>query len=255
MRAEKLTKYLTKRKNQGTVILCFKILLDEVILNGSASTLLKSEINYRFDSVHKNYGVGTFRSDYLLRQSSKGESNAIGVQADNTTFFINPDFISGLSTEELEGISHEIEKHFADILDKRKVFFDEIRSYLDSSLKVRRTFLIEMLTKRETDKIYSNDGGVDFASQQAIYQVTTSLTSKKFEEDLQKAPLKKRIFVYKKITPSFDDNQFNDDLILDYISIDDLIEHLDYLFKKKPEQNSRSIIHELIFEFEREYHL
>ena len=58
-----LKKYIEKRIKQGTVILCFKILLDNLILNGRKSTMTKSEINKIFDDQHKNFGVGTFRSD------------------------------------------------------------------------------------------------------------------------------------------------------------------------------------------------
>lgn len=284
MKNEKLTKYLAKRKNQGTVILCFKILLDNLAIHGPSATMLKNEINIAFDNVHKKYGIGTFRSDYLLRQSSKSDYNAIGVKSDNKTFYINASFVQGLSVDELKKISSEIEEHFNTIASKRKAFFEEINSYLSSSLEEIKQFIIHMLTERETDKkgqsfevtsfailkafykirgfelnrfstVYSNDGGVDFASQIAIYQVTTRLNLKKFEDDIQKAPLKKRIFVYKSIAPSFDINNFNDDLVLDYISTEDLLDHLEYLFKKKPEQNAKYIINEIIFEFEREYYL
>jgi len=284
MRSTKLTKYLAKRKNQGTVILCFKILLDNIIENGMDSTMLKSEIHSEFDKQHKNYGIGTFRSDYLLRQSASSELNAIGVKSDNTTFFINDDFIDGIETIDLKKISDEIKNHFSEIIGKQIAFFEEIKSNLNKSLESRKLFIQEMLTKRETDKkgqsfevtsfailktfykirgfelnrfstVYSNDGGVDFASQTAVYQVTTSLSPKKFEEDLQKAPLKQRIFVYKTATSAFDPSSFEEDLVLDHISSDDLLDHLDYLFKKKPEQNSQMIINEIITEFEREYYI
>lgn len=284
MKNAKLTKYLAKRKNQGTVILCFKILVDNIIENGVGSKLLKSKINSEFDRQHRNYGIGTFRSDYLLRQSASSNSNAIGVDADNTTFFINTDFISGLSVSDLQDVSNEIEEHFSKIIGKQIAFFEEIKSFLNEDLDKRKHFIKEMLTTRETDKkgqsfevtsfailktfykirgfelnrfstVYSNDGGVDFASQSAVYQVTTSLSPKKFEEDLQKAPLKQRIFIYKNATSAFDSKSFDDDLVLDHLSSEDLIDHLDYLFKKKPERNSKMIIKEIITEFEREYYM
>jgi hypothetical protein len=246
--------------------------------------MLKSEIHAEFDRQHRNYGIGTFRSDYLLRQSASSELNAIGVKTDNTTFFINSDFINGLDLNELKKVSNEIKEHFEKIIGKQIAFFKEIKSYLKESLEEKKLFIQKMLIERETDKkgqsfevtsfailktfykirgfelnrfstVYSNDGGVDFASQSAVYQVTTSLSPKKFEEDLQKAPLKQRIFVYKTATSAFDPISFEDDLVLDYISSEDLMEHLDYLFKKKPEQNSKMIINEIITEFEREYYL
>ena len=281
---KKLDKYLSKRRNQGTVILCFKILVDNVIENGFDATMLKSEIHSKFDEQHKDYGIGTFRSDYLLRQSASNDLNAIGVRSDNKTFYINPEFIEGLSIKELQRISTDITEHYNAIIGKQRAFFEEIKSYLEKGIEKRKQFIIEMLSNRETDKkgqsfevtsfailktfykirgfslnrfstVYSNDGGVDFASQIAVYQVTTSLSPKKFEEDLAKAPLKQRVFVYKTATSAFDPKSFDDELVLDHISLDDLIEHLEYLLKKKPEQNSTMIIKEIISEFEREYYL
>ena len=102
--------------------------------------------------------------------------------------------------------------------------------------------------------MYSNDGGIDFASQIAVYQVTTSLSNKKFDEDLDKAPLKKRIFVYKKKVSGFDDSKFDNDLVLDHVSGDDLKTHLNYLLDKKPLKNSLLILDIIKSEFEREYY-
>lgn len=284
MRNAKLIKYLARRKNQGTVILCFKILIDDLIENGEGSTMLKSQINSEFDRQHRKYGIGTFRSDYLLRQSASNTLNAIGVQPDNTTFFINSDYIAGLDVGGLQEISNEIEERFGKVIGKQKALFEEFESYLNQDLNSRKQFIKEMLTERETDKkgqafevtsfailktfykirgfelnrfstVYSNDGGIDFTSQMAVYQVTTVLSPKKFEEDLQKAPLKKRIFVYKSATSSFETKSFEDNLVLDYISSEDLMDHLDYLFTKKPEQNSKMIIKVIIGEFQREYYM
>lgn len=280
----KLKTYLEKRQNQGTVILCFKILIDNIISNGFESTLTKSEIHKIFDMEHQKFGIGTFRSDYLLRQTSQSNLNAIGVKSDNSTFFINSDFLIGLSYEDLINISTEIEVHFNEIVEKQMLFFNEITVFLNSSINERKRFILEMLLEKETEKkgqifeitayailktfykirgfdlnrfstIYSNDGGIDFTSQTAIYQVTTMLNNKKFDEDIQKAPLKNRIFVYKKSASGFETENFDDELVLDYISVEDLIDHLEYLFKKKTEQNSTEIINTIINEFKREYYI
>lgn len=45
------------------------------------------------------------------------------------------------------------------------------------------------------------------------------------------------------------------ELVLDYISSDDLVNHLEYLLKKRPEKNSELILNIIKKEFEREYYL
>lgn len=284
MENKKLNAYLSKRQNQGTVILCFKILLENIILNDFESTMTKAEIHKEFDAQHQKFGIGTFRSDYLLRQSASSNFNAIGVKKDNATFFINPEFLMGVSKEGLKAIIDEINDHFGDVIGKQQRFLNEIESNLSLSIDERKKFIADMLLNRETEKkgqtfevtsfailktfykirgfelnrfstVYANDGGIDFTSQSAVYQVTTNLSSKKFEEDLKKAPLKKRIFVYKKETSSFEQQSFDDELVLDYISSEDLIQHLEYLFRKKSHQNSTLIINEIISEFKREYYM
>lgn len=279
-----LQRYLDKRRKQGTVILCFKILLDHTIVNGRSAIMTKSEINKEFDKIHKEYGVGTFRSDYLLRQSSNSELNAIGVQNDNSTFFIRPEFIEGLNSSDLNEISSEIEEFYLEATKKHKALFTLIEDAFFLDLEGQKEFIIKMLLEIETDRkgqsfevtayailkafyrvrgfelnrfstIYSNDGGIDFTSQMAVYQVTTNLSNRKFEDDIDKAPLKQRVFVYKNEGSGFDKSNFDNDLVLDFISSDDLKVHLNYLFEKKPKTNSKLILGIIKQEFEREYYL
>lgn len=281
---QKIRGYLKKRTRQGTVILCFKVLLENVIQNGKLSTMTKSEINKAFDKQHKNFGVGTFRSDYLLRQTSKSDLNAIGVMPDNSTFYIREKFIEGLSSEDLYSISKEIEDFYSIVALKHKKLFEQIERAYKLHIAGRREFILKMLLKQETDKkgqsfevtafailrtyyrirgfelnrfstVYSNDGGIDFTSQMAVYQVTTNLSNKKFDEDLDKAPLKNRIFVYKTAASGFDVSRFKNDLVLDHISSDDLVNHLEYLLEKRPDRNSDMILDVIKNEFEREYYL
>lgn len=279
-----LSKYLDRRKKQGTVILCFKILLQNAIKNGLSSTMTKSEINKEFDEKHKDFGVGTFRSGYLLRQTSKSDLNAIGVKSDNSTFYIRPEFLIGLSMEDLLEISKEIEGYYKGLALKHEKLFELIENAQKLDIKGRKEFILKMLLEQKTDKkgqsfevtayailktfyqirgfelnrfstVYSNDGGIDFTSQTAVYQVTTNLSNRKFDEDIEKAPLKNRIFVYKKEGSGFHKSKFNNDLVLDYISSEDLVNHLEYLLEKKPEKNSEIILEVIKKEFEREYYI
>ncbi len=42
---------------------------------------------------------------------------------------------------------------------------------------------------------FSNDGGMDYAAENGIYQVTTAVTKSKIESDLEKLPDIKRVLV------------------------------------------------------------
>ena len=281
---EKMRAYLDKRMKQGTVILCFKILLENIIQHGLSSTMTKSEINNEFDRQHKDFGVGTFRSDYLLRQTSTSDLNAIGVKQDNTTFYIRESFLKNLSTEDLQSVCKEIEEFYSGIALKHKQLFEQIEEAFQLNVAGRKKFILKMLTEQETDKkgqsfeitafailktfyrirgfelnrfstIYSNDGGIDFTSQMAVYQVTTILSNKKFDEDLDKAPLKDRILVYKAASSGFDSSRFNNDLVLDHINSEDLVNHFEYLLEKRPVKNSELILEVIKNEFMREYYL
>lgn len=281
---QNLKNYLDKRMSQPTVILCFKVLLDNVIINGLEARMTKAEINKAFDKEHKNFGVQTFRSDYLLRQSGENPDNAIGVESDGNKFFIRPAFLNGLTPKDLKLTIEKINKQFLEVTAKQKVLYDEISKAANLSIAKRKEFIIFMLMKKETDRkgqsfevtafailktfysirgfelnrfstIYSNDGGIDYTSQTSIYQVTTKLSDKKFEDDIDKAPLKNRIFVFREAVTNFDFSKMDNELVSDYISSDDLLNHLDYLFLKKPEVNSSLILNTILTEFKREYYL
>ena len=281
---QNLQNYLDKRMSHPTVILCFKVLLDNAIAKGLEAKMSKAEINRAFDKEHKNFGVQTFRSDYLLRQSGENPDNAIGVESGGNNFFIRPAFLIGLSQEELKAVIEKIKKQFLEVSEKQKILYNEISSAGELPIEKRKEFIIFMLLKKETDRkgqrfevtafailktfysirgfelnrfstIYSNDGGIDYTSQTSIYQVTTKLNDKKFEEDIDKAPLKKRIFVFREAVSNFDFSKMDNELVLDYISADDLLSHLDYLFLKKPEINSSLILEAILTEFQREYYL
>lgn len=95
---------------------------------------------------------------------------------------------------------------YKDINIKNKEFFKKLTDALDLNISERK-FILEMLIEKETDKkgqsfevtayailkafyrirgfelnrfstVYSNDGGIDFTSQMAVYQVTTNLSTK-----------------------------------------------------------------------------
>lgn len=278
---KKLQAYLDKRISQPTVILCFRIVLEHVINNDIHSGMTKAEIAKIFNRDNKKFGIQNFKTDYILRQTGVGDENAI--YEDSGHFYIQPSFLKSLDKEDMKQVVKFIDARYSDIEVIRKQLIQEISSARKLSVDKKKEFIQNMLLTRETEKkgqafevtafailkvyfsirgfelnrfstIYSNDGGIDYVSQTSIYQVTNLMNDLKFEEDITKAPLKKRIFVYRRIAPGFDLERMQNDLVSDYISSDDLLNHLEYLLNKKPEVNASTIVQVMLNEFEREYH-
>lgn len=278
----KLSTYIARRMNEATVILSFRILLENIIKNGVKATLTKTEIELEFNRQNYKYGISTFRRDYVLRQTGNDE-NAIS-QNDNK-FFIKPSFIEGMNSADFVEAINIIDQHWSEMGAEQQSFLENIRSQIDQTLEDKIFFVKRMLLEIETRKkgqcfevvsfsilkiylknrgfeldrystVYSNDGGIDFIAQNAVYQVTTKLDKKKFQEDLKKVPLKQRIFVFKELSSKFDKKEFNNELILDYIGPEELINYLDYLSEREhAERNLNKIIESILYEFKREYYI
>jgi hypothetical protein len=278
----KLQTFIDKRISQPTVILCFRILLDKVIEYGPDHTMTKSEIAAVFNKYNRSFGIQKFKTDYVLRQTGVGDENAL--REKNKKFYIDKSFLIDSSIEDLRELSEQINKRFASITEIHKKLYKEISDAKALSIDERKKFILFMLLEKETDRkgqsfevtsyailkayysirgfelnrfstIYSNDGGIDYTSQTSIYQVTTKMSDTKFDEDLLKAPLKQRIFVFKESVAGFDISRMSHELVSDYIDSKDLVEHLNYLIVKKPERNSSLILDILLKEFEREYYI
>ncbi|WP_455920175.1 hypothetical protein [Priestia megaterium] len=278
----KLKTYLGRRINEATVILSFRILLDNVINKGAHSTLTKAQIEAEFNRQHHKYGISTFRSDYVLRQSGNDE-NAIS-QRENQ-FFIKPNFIKGMDTPDFMEVAKCIDNYWDKLSAEQNRFLNDIQKQLENTLEIKKAFIKQMLLSIETRKkgqcfevasfsilkvylqnrgfelnrystVYSNDGGIDFTAQNAVYQVTTKLNKKKFQDDLKKVPLKYRIFVFRELSPNFDKKEFDNELILDYIGTTELIDYLNYLSERvNAERNLNKIIENILYEFRREYYV
>ncbi|MGP0689576.1 hypothetical protein ACW5UC_23810 [Priestia aryabhattai] len=279
---KELETYLERRINEATVILSFRILLENVINNGAKSTLTKTQIEEEFNRQNYKYGISTFRSDYVLRQSGN-DKNAISQHKDQ--FFIKPNFIQGMNTPDFREVANLIDQHWDKLSQEQHRFMNNIEAQLEKTLGIKKDFIEKMLLKVETRKkgqcfevtsfsilkvylqnrgfelnrystVYSNDGGIDFTAQNAVYQVTTKLDKRKFKEDLNKVPLKHRIFVFRELSANFDKKVFDNELILDYLSPTELIDYLNYLSEREPaERNLNKIIENILSEFKREYYV
>ena len=276
-----LKEYLDKRKNEPTVILCFRILLDNALRNGLSARMTKSEIEKIFNSEHKKFGIQTFRRDYVMRQSGNTDN---AIDQDDKMFFIRPEYFENVTFDDLRQVSLDINEHYYSKFKEREKILLRISNTLKQDNKTKYDLIYRFLCEEETDRrgqnfeitsfailkvfyhirgfdlnrfstIYSNDGGVDFAGQNAIYQVTTKLNDKKLLEDLDKAPLKRRIFVFREAVKNFDYSLLDNELIVDTISISELVSHLDYLNTKNPDRHLTQIINVILEEFNREYYL
>lgn len=276
-----LKTYINKRLNEPTVILCFKIILQNALKNGKSSIMTKSEIEKIFNVENKIFGVQTFRRDYVMRQSGNAEN---AIDEINERFFIRAEYMEGSSDDELYDLIDSITNFYKEKNAARNEYFHEIESYLDKEVDSVFNFILELLLVRETDRrgqnfevvsyailktfyeirgfelnrfstIYANDGGVDYSSQNSIYQVTTQLNEKKFYEDIKKAPMKKRIMVYRELSKNFDMELFKHEWILDYIGPEELQGHLEYMRHKNAENNMKQIVTTILNEFIREFYM
>lgn len=276
-----LDAYVNRTINQPTVILSFKILLNNHRLNGVDARMTKTQIETEFNLVHTQYGIETFRRDYVLRQCGR-DRNAIDQHED--LFFIKPNFLDGMDDGDYATILGRIDTHWGAFQNQQQRMIDEIQSLIESdSIEEKRSYIAEMLTEREAIKrgqafevasfavlntylyalgfslnrfstTYSNDGGIDFVAQNAVYQVTTKLNERKFDEDIKKVPGKERVFIYKDLTRDFDAAHLNHELVINHIGKDELISFLDYLVSKNANRFLPLILNVMKTEFQREFY-
>lgn len=276
-----LQEYIDSKIDQATVILSCRILIMNHKENGIDATMSKSQIKSKFDALCTQYGVTTFRSDYVTRQCAHDDS-AITQSGDR--FFIRPNFLSEMEDDDYAQIINQIDTHWADLQNRQNNLLLELRELLrNGTEEVQCQYIHEMITERETTKkgqafevssfavlctylsslgfslnrystTYSNDGGIDFFAQNAVYQVTTRLTNSKYSEDLRKVPGKKRIFVYKDLARDFSLEHFNNELVLNHLSANDLCNILENLAQKNSRKYLSLIINTMIEEFNREFY-
>lgn len=276
-----LNEYVDRTINQPTVILSFKILLNNHRTNGVDARMTKTQIETEFNLVHAQYGIETFRRDYVLRQCGR-DRNAIDQHDD--LFFIKSNFLEGMDDDDFATVLNRIDAHWNNFQDQQQRMLDEIQALItDSTIDEKRTYVAEMLTDREAIKrgqafevasfavlntylyalgfslnrfstTYSNDGGIDFVAQNAVYQVTTKLSERKFEEDIKKVTGKERVLIYKDLTRDFNMEHLNHELVINSIGKEELLCFLDYLVTKNAERFLHLILNVMKTEFLREFY-
>ena len=276
-----LSAYVSRRLDEPTVILSFRILLENHLSMGVDAKMTKTEIETIFNQVHTRYGIATFRRDYVLRQCGH-DDNAIDQSHD--LFFIKPSFLEGMEATDYQNVLNQIDTHWSTFEQEQQSIINEIQRLItDGNLDESRSYIVNMLTTREAIKkgqsfevssfavlftylnslgfslnrfstTYSNDGGIDFVAQDAVYQVTTKLSERKFEEDIKKVPGKKRILVYRDLVRDFNRANFNHPLVSNHIDKNELIEILDYLIAKNSNRYLEEVLQAMCAEFHREFY-
>ena len=276
-----LNTYVDRTINQPTVILSFKILLNNHRTNGVKARMTKTQIETEFNRVHAQYGIETFRRDYVLRQCGR-DRNAIDQHDD--LFFIKPNFLDGMDDADFAVVLNRIDTHWSAFQNQQQRMIDEIQSLIDNGTnEEKHTYVAEMLTDREAIKrgqafevasfavlntylyalgfslnrfstTYSNDGGIDFVAQNAVYQVTTKLSERKFDEDIKKVAGKERVLIYKDLTRDFNTEHLNHNLVINHIGKDELLGFLDYLENKNAERFLYLVLNVMKTEFLREFY-
>lgn len=276
-----LSAYVDRTLNQPTVILSFKILLQNHRTNGVDASMTKTQIETEFNQVHTQYGIETFRRDYVLRQCGR-DRNAIDQRDD--LFFIKPNFLEGMEDDDFVAILNRIDAHWGGFQNQQQRMIEEIDSLIDNgTVEEKRTYVAEMLTEREAVKrgqafevasfavlntylyalgfslnrfstTYSNDGGIDFVAQNAVYQVTTKLSERKFDEDIKKVTGKARVLIYKDLTRDFNTEHLNHDLVINHIGKEELLSFLDYLIAKNADRFLPLVLNVMKTEFLREFY-
>jgi hypothetical protein len=283
---DKLRLYLRKNINNPTVILCFIVLLQNAIDNGNSSVMTKSEIEKQFNSKIKEFGINTFRRDYIKRQSGDTR-NAIDENS-SQCFFIRPEFITGIDVIELG----ELIKNIIEYYDEKNQQVNRFVKSIDDAIALNDddkslNFIISILEEDDSESsqrrgqnfeicsfsilkeyfgsfgfelnrfstTYANDGGMDYIGQKSVYQVTVVMSQKKFDEDIVKTPGIKRIIVYKNLSSGFDIEKFDNELILRTINIEDLKGFVQNLMLLKRKGCVTHILSVMRNEFTREFYL
>ena len=280
---KKLRTYVNKNLDYPTVILCFLCILEKNFANPTSTIMSKTEVELQFNSQHQDFGVNTFRRDYLKRQSGDPK-NAIN---ENSTqrFFFRPEFFTGLNAATLRKLAKDIREHYKTKLAEVTALIGEISAFeVEEDQEKVVEFIKALLMKDEGgakrgqnfeigsysilkayfesfgfnlnrfSTTYANDGGMDFVGQYAIYQVATEMTLKKINEDIIKTPGIGRIIVYKKLARNFDIKNFSNDLILRTISVEELFELVDGLASRSERNYAHAILTIAKSEYMREHY-
>ena len=251
LRNQNLRKYLEKNLNYPTVLLSAIVLIEFYLKDKIVKPYSKVAIERAFNNKRIEFGINTFRRDYIKRQSGV-ISNLID-ENDVQEFFIKETFL----TDGDEAIKHALDELYEYYFQKNenvRKLMSEINETITSEDEISAQKILQNMLedgknygtrKGQSFEISSfaimrqyfhsfgyelnrfsvtvaNDGGMDFVGQSAVFQVAEVMTDKKFDEDMQKLPKTPRVIVYHRISKSFDINKFDHPDIRRHVTLTDI---------------------------------
>jgi hypothetical protein len=275
-----LKSYLVKRLEEPTVILCFVVLLEFYLQNPPKLTATKSEVEKAFNKKIRDFGINTFRRDYLKRQSGDPR-NAID-ESGSQSFFLRKEFRKGLDPDVSKRILNDIYEHYSERRASSKQLLQRLEFLASAPQQKQRVYISDFLKDEISGNLrgqyfeittfailkvyfesfgfllnrfsttFANDGGMDFVGQQGIYQVAVNMNEKKFNEDIIKTPNIQRVIVFKELVKNFDVTLFSHPLILRVVDMPMLESILDDLCKIEHQAYLKRIINTITHELSRE---
>ena len=251
LRNQNLRKYLEKNLNYPTVLLSAIVLIEFYLKDKIVKPYSKVAIERAFNNKRIEFGINTFRRDYIKRQSGV-ISNLID-ENDVQEFFIKETFL----TDGDEAIKHALDELYEYYFQKNenvRKLMSEINETITSEDEISAQKILQNMLedgknygtrKGQSFEISSfaimrqyfhsfgyelnrfsvtvaNDGGMDFVGQSAVFQVAEVMTDKKFDEDMQKLPKTPRVIVCHRISKSFDINKFDHPDIRRHVTLTDI---------------------------------
>lgn len=222
---------LLRQAGRKTVLGVVLPVLDAHIANLLRGTtfrgLTSSEIRIEFEKIASQYLTTEYSTTYPNRQlSTRG---CFILTADR--YKLRPELVSGLGLPELEQLRVELVQSLQDATERRKADIarldaacqmpidqidarralveDYLRNYagnfgenfeIVSYAILREYFQSFGFRLQRFSTTRANDGGIDYAGGDCIYQVSTDSSLEKLESDLAKAPDIKRVVVRPEMT-------------------------------------------------------
>lgn len=286
MRLEELIdRDITKFTVIATVHEVLKKYIDARKRNEKFQGISPKEIKRGFDVIARQYNKGEFYHTYLQRHTKEGDYFQ---EISPKMFGLRSELVDDLGIDELESLQRKIQAHWDEMSKNEDEFLSLIKSQMNISLtKIdeRHKFILNQLHSKSGNAgqhleimafsilstyfsslgfslkrfstTFANDGGMDFISSDAFYQVTSSPTKKKIDTDLSKLPGIKRVLVSTEWQYDYDKIISNEN-VLEALTWDDLENHfLGWLYKRDKvlgKANHLQRIIEIAYqEYKREY--
>lgn len=275
----KLADEVNKKKDKYTFVITVLVLLEYEIdcikKSRPIEGLELKAIRERFNEYARKYNKGRFFNSYVQRHSQYG---GVFTEKSDGKFAIKKNLIARQSAQKLIDLRNHILQKFEAIQAGKERVVDSLHTLADSDDKqqqfqclnnmilqkieiegVNKGQLFEVLSfailstyfesfgfsLKRFSTTFSNDGGMDFISGDAVYQVTACANQNKINEDLKKLPGTRRVLVVPE--KNFDLSKSNFSEILSCITRKDLSNHfLAWLYEQDNAQQDLNYLKDVL---------